>query len=59
MLNTVKWPINDEIIIIAIINYRVTHKGWDFRDDCTQFILYISLYLGFSATLKLFQAIKR
>ena len=26
-------------------NYRVTHKGWDFRDDCTKFILSRVLYM--------------
>ena len=24
--------------------YRVTHKGWDFRDDCTEFILFVSFF---------------
>ena len=24
--------------------YRVIHKGWDFRDDCIEFILFVSLY---------------
>ena len=32
--------------------YRVAHK--DFRDDCTDFILSISLYLGFSAPVNCF-----
>ena len=26
------------------IIYRVAHKGWDFRDDCTKFIQYFSLF---------------
>ena len=25
--------------------YRVTHKGWDFRDECTEFIYYLFLYI--------------
>ena len=27
-----------------VINYRVTHKGWDFRDNSTAFILPVYLY---------------
>jgi len=34
--------------------YRVTHKGWDFRDDCTKFILFVCLYSWFPATMILF-----
>ena len=30
--------------------YRVTHKKWDFRDDCTKCILIVSLCTGFSKT---------
>ena len=29
--------------------YRVTHKGWDFRDDSTDFIMSVSLNSGFPA----------
>ena len=29
---------------ITLIMYRVTHKGWDFRVGCTEFILPRSLY---------------
>ena len=25
-------------------SYRVTHKEWDLRDDCTEFILSVSSY---------------
>ena len=32
---------------------RVTHKGWDFRDDCTEFIMSVSFYLWFPATVNL------
>ena len=28
-----------------------THKEWDFRDDCTEFILYISLHSWFPETV--------
>ena len=24
--------------------YNVPHIGWDFRDDCTEFVLYVSFY---------------
>jgi len=34
------------------ISYRVTHKGWDFRDDCTVFILFVSYYLCFKSYLQ-------
>ena len=34
--------------------YRVTHKGWDFKDDCTEFIVSVFLYLRFPASLNLF-----
>ena len=34
--------------------YRVTQKGWDFRDDCAEFIWSISLYLCFFAAVNLF-----
>ena len=30
--------------------YRVTHKGWDFREDCTKYILSVSLNSRFPAT---------
>ena len=33
--------------------YRATHKGWDFRDDCTDYILYVSLHSWFPATTNL------
>ena len=35
---------------------RVTNKGWDFRDDCTEFIL--SLYSWFPATVNLFLSLQ-
>ena len=35
-----------------MFTYRVTHKGWYFRDDCTEFTLSVSLSFGFSATIK-------
>ena len=25
----------------VVFIYRVTHKGWDFRDDCTEFVHYV------------------
>jgi len=28
-----------KIIRFSDVQYRVTHKWWDFRDDCTEFIL--------------------
>ena len=30
----------DVYLIISrdLEEYRVTHKGWDFRDDCTKFV---------------------
>jgi len=31
-------------------SYRVTHKGWDFRADCTELIHVCALYLWFSET---------
>ena len=31
-----------------------THKGWDFRDDCYEFLLSLSLCLWFLATANLF-----
>ena len=34
--------------------YRVTHKGWDLRDDCTDYILCVSLHSWFPATTNLF-----
>ena len=41
--------------IYGILNmYRVTHTEWDFRDDCTEFMWFVSLYLWFSATVNLF-----
>ena len=33
--------------------YKVTHKGWDFSDDCTELILFVSLYSCFPATVNL------
>ena len=30
--------------------YSVTHTGWDFRDDCTDFILSVALQLIFPGT---------
>ena len=33
--------------------YRDTHKGWDFRDDCTEFI-FLSIYSWFPATINLY-----
>ena len=27
------------------VGYRVTHKGWDFRIDCTEFLLSVSNYI--------------
>ena len=32
-------------------SYRITHKGWDFRDDCKKFILFEYLYSRFTATV--------
>ena len=41
--------------IYGILNmYRVTHTEWNFRDDCTEFMWFVSLYLWFSATVNLF-----
>ena len=40
--------------ITKIIEYRVTHKGCNFKDDCTKFKLSVFLISWFSETLKLF-----
>ena len=42
-----------------VSKYRVTHRGWDFRDDFPEFILSISLYLGFAATVNRFLLLPR
>ena len=34
--------------------YSVTHKRWDFRDDCSEFKLSVFLYSWFPATVNLF-----
>ena len=31
---------------------KVTHKEWDFIDDCTELILLVSLYLWCPASVK-------
>ena len=31
----------------------VTHKAWDFQDDCTEFIWSVSLYVWFPSTVNL------
>ena len=31
------------------MKYRINHKAWDVRDDSTEFIPSVSLYLGFPA----------
>ena len=36
-----------EFCNIQSFKYRVTHTGWDFKDDCTDFILSISLHSAF------------
>ena len=41
-------------IILVMLKYRVTHKGWDFRDDCKKFILSVSLYSWSPTTASLF-----
>ena len=40
-------------IWINLYIYRVTHKGWDFRDDCTEFIKLVFLHSGFLEDQKL------
>ena len=35
------------IYLKYIVSYRVTHKGWDFRDDCTEIIWSYFIYLWF------------
>ena len=40
-----------EWILLNIQYYRVTHKGWDYKDDCTEFILFVSLYSWLSGTV--------
>ena len=37
------------ILWILFMYYRVTHKGWDIRDNCTEFVLSIFLHSGFIA----------
>ena len=32
--------------------YRVTHKGWDFKGEWTEFMLTVSLHFWFPATIK-------
>ena len=32
----------DQFTNMIYFKYRVTRKGWDFRDDCTEFILSVS-----------------
>ncbi len=34
--------------------YRVTHKGWAFRDDCTEFVPSVFLYSWFPAIIHFF-----
>ena len=33
-----------------------THKGWDFRDDYTEFVLSVFYYLGFSTAENLWDS---
>ena len=33
--------------IAIVIKYRVTHKGWDFRDDCAKIVQSVFLLSGF------------
>ena len=38
----------------TFIPLDIYHKGWDFRDDCAEFILCTNLYLGFPTTVHWF-----
>ena len=38
---------NWRIILIFLYIYRVIHKEWDFRDDCTDFIFYDIIILTY------------
>ena len=40
-------------IIESFNSYRVTHNGWDYRDDCTEFWLPVFLHSWFTSTVDL------
>ena len=37
-----------------LLSYRVTHKRWDFKDDCSEFIKYVFLHSWFPVSLNLY-----
>ena len=51
--NYVYRPLNHRVVINNT-KYRVTYKGWDFGDDCTEFLLSVFLYTRFPAPVNLY-----
>ena len=43
---SLQWNIKENCVcLLHNLSYRVTHKGWDFRDDCTEFC-FVFLHYG-------------
>ena len=46
--------LNEWKLFLKLQLYRVTHKGWDLRDNCTKFVKYVLLHSGFLVPCSLF-----